>query len=156
MKPVIKMPSGYSMFVSVQFHLNWRAQCSTLTGVLRTPSLSQGSTVHAHILCSTQILTLGMCYLNHSYILDSFMFKSEKKKKNILILHKYHMGTQWHGPCWSSLEVKWKSRNRLRTDLSFYLPVQLYDSYLRKKESRQRSCHLRNKFIYEDTKIYQV
>lgn len=109
---------------------------STLTGDLSNPPPSQGGTVQELILCFTQILTLGMCYLNHSYILDSFMFKSERRKENILILHKYHVGTQWHGPCWSSLEVKWKSRNWLRTDLSFYLPVQLYDSYLRKKESR--------------------
>lgn len=90
-----KMPLSYSVLVSVQLHLNWRPQCSL-----------EEVHVHMHILCFTQILALGMWYLNHSYILDSFTFKSERRKENILILHQYHEGTQWHGPCWSLFEVK--------------------------------------------------
>lgn len=34
---------------------------------------------------------IGMWYLNNSYILDSFVFKSEVREENILILHKYHV-----------------------------------------------------------------
>lgn len=90
-----KMPLGFSVLVSVQFHLNWTPQCSL-----------EGVHVHMHILCFTQSLALEMWYLNHSYILDSFVFKSERRKENILILHKYHVRTQWPGPCWSTLEVK--------------------------------------------------
>lgn len=51
----------------------------------------RGGHVHIHILCFMQIWTLGMWYLNNSYILDSIVFKSERREENILILHKYHV-----------------------------------------------------------------